>query len=221
MLLDARLTENDEDGERWLHERDALPPIVMMTSLTALTVKSMASQAGATRYIGKPIQRAELYAILSDVAGRKPGSSAPTSGQAVAVAPQQVADEHARILLAEDNRVNQMVAVAVLKKLGYQVDVAANGLEALAALRARPYDLVLMDCQMPEMDGFEATHAIRTAAPETLNPIVPIVALTAHAMKGDRERCLAAGMDDYLAKPLQIAEVAAALRRWLGGGVSG
>ncbi len=221
VLLDARLTENDEDGARWRHERDTLPPIVMMTSLTALTVIAMASQADATRYIGKPIQRAELYTILSDVAGRKPGSSPPTFGQAVAVAPPRAVDEQVRILLAEDNRVNQMVAVAVLKKLGYQVDVASNGLEALAALRARPYDLVLMDCQMPEMDGFEATHAIRTAAPEALNPSIPIVALTAHAMKGDRERCLAAGMDDYLAKPLQIDEVAAALRRWLGGGVSG
>ena len=118
--------------------------------------------------------------------------------------------------LAEDNRVNQMVAVAVLKKLGYQVDIAANGLEALAALRARPYDLVLMDCQMPEMDGFEATAAVRASAPAELNTQVPIVALTAHAMKGDRERCLAAGMDDYLAKPLQIDEVKAVLRRWLG-----
>jgi PAS domain S-box-containing protein len=221
VLLDARLTENDEDGERWLHERDALPPIVMMTSLAALTVRSMASQAGATRYIGKPIQRAELYAILSAVAGRKPGSSAAPSGQAVVVAPQQDADTHTRILLAEDNRVNQMVAVAVLKKLGYQVDIAANGLEALAALRARPYDLVLMDCQMPEMDGFEATAAVRAAAPAELNTQVPIVALTAHAMKGDRERCLAAGMDDYLAKPLQIDEVKAVLRRWLGEPVVG
>jgi two-component system sensor histidine kinase/response regulator len=114
-----------------------------------------------------------------------------------------------------------MVAVAVLRKLGFQADVAANGVEALDALRRQSYDLVLMDCQMPEMDGFEATAAVRSAPPAELNPQVPIVALTAHAMKGDRERCLAAGMDDYLAKPLQIDEVKSVLRRWLGEPVVG
>ncbi len=191
------------------------PLIIVMTALTAVSAPNAADPRSAFRSISQPIQRAELYTLLVDVAGRAAQSDAEIR-QPMPPAPPPRAEGPSRILLAEDNRVNQMVAVAVLRKLGFQVDVATNGLEAINALRRQPYDLVLMDCQMPEMDGFEATATVRAAAPAELNPQVPIVALTAHAMKGDRERCLAAGMDDYLAKPLQIDEVRAVLRRWLG-----
>jgi CheY-like chemotaxis protein len=120
-----------------------------------------------------------------------------------------------RILVAEDNPVNQKVAQAMLRKMGLQADVVANGLEAVNALLIIPYDLVLMDCQMPEMDGFEATGKIRQQGSKTLNPCIPIIAMTALAMQGDREECIQAGMNDFIAKPVQQRELAKMLARWL------
>jgi PAS domain S-box-containing protein len=120
-----------------------------------------------------------------------------------------------RILVAEDNPVNQKVAQAMLRKMGLQADVVANGLEAVNALQIIPYDLVLMDCQMPEMDGFEATGKIRQQGSKTLNPCIPIIAMTALAMQGDREKCIQAGMNDFIAKPVQQRELAKMLARWL------
>jgi len=121
-----------------------------------------------------------------------------------------------RILLAEDNLVNQRLATRLLEKRGHHVVVAANGREALAALEKDIFDLVLMDMQMPEMDGFEATAAIRQKE-KTDGGHLPIVALTAHAMKGDREKCLAAGMDGYLTKPLRPQELEEVLKPYLAG----
>jgi two-component system, sensor histidine kinase len=120
-----------------------------------------------------------------------------------------------RILVAEDNPVNQKVAQAMLRKMGLQADVVANGLEAVNALRSIPYDLVLMDCQMPEMDGFEATRVIRQEGSKSLNPRIPIIAMTAATMQGDREKCIQAGMSDFIAKPIQIRELSEMLARWL------
>lgn len=120
-----------------------------------------------------------------------------------------------RILVAEDNPVNQKVAQAMLKKMGLRVDVVANGKEAIHALQIIPYDLLLMDCQMPEMDGFEAARVIRQTGSKALNPRIPIIAMTAATMRGDREKCIQAGMSDFIAKPFQKRDLAEMLARWL------
>ena len=118
-----------------------------------------------------------------------------------------------RVLVVEDNGANQLVAALLLEKLGYRTDLAANGFEALSAIEQIPYNVVLMDCQMPEMDGYEATKELRARENGTGRHI-PIIAMTANAMAGDREKCLAVGMDDYLTKPIQKEELEAVLERW-------
>jgi len=127
----------------------------------------------------------------------------------------------ARLLMAEDHEVNRDVLLAILEYLGYSADSVTNGREAVQALQTAHYDLVLMDCQMPEMDGFEATRLIRDPATHALDPGIPIVAVTAGAMTGDREKCMAAGMSDYLSKPIEPAALSSVLHRWLGRGGSG
>jgi CheY-like chemotaxis protein len=125
-------------------------------------------------------------------------------------APLQI---HARVLVVEDNVINQKVVVRLLEKLGCRIDVAANGQEAVSMLTQLAYALVFMDCQMPEMDGFAATAVIRQREARS-GQHIPIIAMTANAMQGDRERCLAAGMDDYVSKPVKYDELVAMLRKW-------
>jgi PAS domain S-box-containing protein len=153
------------------------------------------------------------FTVLVKRAKSHPVILAPDCGSARSpAAPSK--PKRGRILVVEDNAVNQMVAVRLLEKLGYSADIAANGIEALSAVQRIAYDLLLMDCQMPEMDGFEATMRLRQ------NEIgrrtrIPIIAMTANAMMGDRETCLAAGMDDYIAKPVRIEELKTKLEHWL------
>lgn len=122
------------------------------------------------------------------------------------------------ILLAEDSPVNQMVAKGVLEKMGHQVEVVDNGVKALEALKVNDYDFVLMDCQMPEMDGYRATRMLRDPASGVLNPAIPVIAMTAHAMAGDKEKCLAAGMNDYIAKPFKLNQLRVVIKRWSRSG---
>jgi CheY-like chemotaxis protein len=126
------------------------------------------------------------------------------------------------MLLAEDNDINQLIARGLLRKLGYSVDIVANGLAALEALKSIPYDVIFMDCQMPEMDGYDAARTIRKqeeGSGQGFNGKTPvhIIAITANAMQGDREKCLAAGMDDYISKPIRLPELQAVLERWRAG----
>jgi two-component system, sensor histidine kinase and response regulator len=125
-----------------------------------------------------------------------------------------------RILLAEDNIINQKVAQHLLKSLGYKADVVADGLEAVRALEMIDYDLVLMDCMMPEMNGFEATAKIRDHGSNVLNHNVPIIAMTANATSEDREKCLAVGMDDYMSKPVKKEIMSDLIEKWLTHGAN-
>jgi PAS domain S-box-containing protein len=164
---------------------------------------------GIAGCLTKPVRLAHLRDFLT-----RPATAAEEAATAQPP-PAPPPPKKTRILLAEDNPTNQIVTLKILEKLGYGAEAVTNGQEALVALQCIPYDLVLMDCQMPEMDGFEATRRIRAGEAGTINSIAPIIAMTAHTMKGDRERCIEAGMNDYLAKPVQPAAVAAALDRWL------
>jgi CheY-like chemotaxis protein len=129
------------------------------------------------------------------------------------------APRYGRILLAEDNRINQKVAKAILTNLGCEIDVVATGREAVAMWERHKYNAIFMDCQMPDIDGYEATRQIRLAE-QTSAIQVPIIALTANAMTSDRELCLACGMDDYIAKPLKIADIERALQKWVANPVT-
>jgi len=165
----------------------------------------------ADGWVTKPVRRAALLESASFALSTE-GGTPRQADRGPSLAP--VSAQGGRVLLVEDNEVNQKVALAFLTQLGYQADVANDGLEALDAIETGRYDAVLMDCQMPRMDGYEATVEIRRR--EGDGPRIPIVAMTASAMTSDREHCLALGMDDHLAKPVGRDALAAALQRWVG-----
>jgi len=191
--------------------------LVVMTSLGRPGDGRRFRRMGFDGYLSKPLRQSELFDCLATVLnGRTCSREAPAMVTRHTV--REKRRRNVRILLAEDNVTNQQVAVGLLKRMGLHADVAADGSEALEALRERRYDLVLMDVNMPEMDGMEVTACIRDPASPVLDHAVPVVAMTAHAMKGDRERCLEAGMDDYLSKPVQPAELARVVEKWLDRG---
>jgi CheY-like chemotaxis protein/HPt (histidine-containing phosphotransfer) domain-containing protein len=169
---------------------------------------------GFKAHVSKPIWERSLREALRPLGVRTSGAAptAATAGPQPRVVPRK---NQARILVVEDNVTNQEVAMGMLHKLGYQADLAANGVEALRVLRESAYGAVLMDCEMPEMDGYEATRRIRDHRTGTRRPDIPIIALTADAISGDRDKCLQAGMNDYLAKPVRSGQLAEVLEKWL------
>jgi two-component system sensor histidine kinase/response regulator len=213
--------------------------LVVMTSMLQRGHAEQARHAGAMGYLPKPIRHDELRDCLRTVLGLPEGQAAKDT-RTGSVVPQLVTRhmvaenaQHRRILVVEDNIVNQKLTVRMVEKLGYKPDVVENGEEALTALAKGDYAVILMDCQMPVMDGFETTRCIRERealvasrdspdgsanrsdmVPQSTQHI-PIIAVTANAMQGDRERCLATGMDDYLAKPIKLDELRSALARWV------
>ncbi len=214
ILLDNQMP--DMDGFTFAKRVKADPRfkssiIMMLTSGGQRGDASRCRDLRISAYLVKPIQQAELLEAILTVLGYK--SDAPDQRPALVTRHSLREDrQHLRILLAEDNSVNQMVAVRLLEKMGHTVMVVANGRDAALMVEDQEFSLVLMDVQMPEMGGFEATRVIREKEAAT-HKHIPIVAMTAHAMKGDREQCLAVGMDGYIAKPIRSAELVAEIER--------
>jgi PAS domain S-box-containing protein len=183
--------------------------LIMLTSTMQISGSEL-QEAGVKEWITKPVRSSELYDRLMRL--MRPLASTPVPQRTPLASPPE-RPSRGRILVVEDNAVNQMVAEGVVTKLGYQVDIVANGAEALEAVTATSYTAVLMDCHMPVMDGFTATREIRTR--EKNGNRIPIIAMTAGAMSEDRDRCLDAGMDDYVSKPVNVAALQETLTRWI------
>jgi CheY-like chemotaxis protein len=204
-------TAPDEVAQLVRHATLGAGAAVLLEATAGATLIHPALTKSFSATLRKPVRRAALARACQGVV--HPRHEPAARPDAV---PAQALFCGARVLVAEDNPINQKVALAMLKRLGCQSDLAPNGRIAVQRCREREYDLVLMDCQMPEIDGFEATRAIRQeAAARGETRRVPIVALTANALSGDREACLAAGMDDYLSKPVNPGALSGALARWI------
>ena len=187
--------------------------LMMLTSLGQRGDARRFADIGFAAYLTKPLRQTEFFnsltAVLSDKA--VPGEQPLVTRHSL----REMQRSRVRILLAEDNITNQQVALGILKNLGLSADVVANGAEAVRALETIRYDLVLMDCQMPVMDGYKATERIRNPESKISHHAIPVIAMTANAMAGDREKCLQAGMDDYIAKPVDAQALAGILEKWL------
>ncbi len=211
ILIDAQMPEMDGFELAAVIKRnpDWRTATVMMLSSGGQRGDALrCRELGIAAYLTKPVRQGELLDAILIALGSRPEDE--PSPALVTRHMLREARKRLRILLVEDNSVNQMVALRLLEKYGQTVGVAANGRKALEALAKEPYDLILMDVQMPEMNGWEVTQAIREMEKATGGHI-SIVAMTAHAMKGDKERCLAAGMDGYLSKPISTQELLAVL----------
>jgi PAS domain S-box-containing protein len=219
VLLDMHMPEMD--GESLGRAIKADPELrdtilVMMTSLGRRGDAKRLEAIGFSAYLTKPVKQSQLYDCLVTVLGA--GVASAKTSETVLVTRHTISEARrrkVRILLAEDNVTNQMVALRILENLGFRAYAVTNGQEAIKALETIPCDIVFMDVQMPVMDGFEATRVIRSGKTKAPNPGIPIIAVTANAMKGDRERCIEAGMDDYISKPFAPKALAAAIEKWL------
>ncbi len=221
-ILDAQLP--GMDGLTLAAEIHQLPkaatlPVVLLTPLGARLEAPATTPVPCVAFTVKPVKPAQFFETVTRAfSGIKPAPVPQPVPTPVEAKGTFASRQPSRILLCDDNAINQKVAVRILQQLGYQPDLAANGREALDALDRKPYDLIFMDVMMPEMDGLEATRAIRefqkAGGKANFNSRIVIVAMTAQAMQGDREKCIAAGMDDYLAKPIRPKDVRALIERW-------
>ena len=221
-ILDMQMPEmNGFELAKSIKDDRAISPtrLILLTSLGTRVDADTARRAGIAAYLTKPVRQSHLYDAVATVIGISedavPEKEAQTNTRRSIK--EERAAPHARLLVVEDNAVNQKVAVKMLENLGYRADVAANGLEALECLSRIPYAAVLMDVQMPEMDGYEATAVIRRreSGRGGSGDHTPIIAMTADAMQGDREKALEAGMDDYVSKPVKPEKLEAVLERWI------
>ncbi len=201
-------------------ERLSGAKLVLMTSIGHRGDAGKFKDAGFSAYLTKPVLQTDLYVCLAQLMGGGKDSIIPPSAQSEhLITRHSIAEDRKarfRILLAEDNITNQKVALGLLKKLGFRADAVGDGEEALKALEERYYDLVLMDVQMPRLDGYDATRKIRDSVDcNVLDSKIPIIAMTAHAMEGDRQKCLESGMNDYIAKPINPANLEDVITRWM------
>ena len=219
VILDMQMPGMDgEDLARAIKADPTLAStrLVLMTSIGNRGDARQMEEIGFAAYLVKPARQSDLFDCLAAVLAGA-AASQPVRPIVTRHAIREMRRGSLRILLAEDNITNQQVALGILRKLGLHADAVANGVEAVSALESNLYDLVLMDVQMPLMDGLEATRHIRDPQSAVHNHGVPIIAMTAHAMQGDRDRCLEAGMNDYVTKPVSPQALAEALTRWLPG----
>ncbi len=216
ILLDLQMPGmSGEELARILRQDPAFSstPLILLTSAALRGDGERMADAGFAAYLSKPIKEKVLSDCLRTVLGDEPGQDKPAliTRHSLAEAARQ-----AHILLVEDNPTNQKLAQTLLRKQGHRVDTAVNGAQALEILASKTFDLILMDCRMPVLDGYETTRRIRQGG-EVRQPDIPIVAMTANAMEGDRDETLAAGMDDYLSKPINPEQLAAMVTRWQFG----
>ncbi len=223
-LLDYCMPD-EVDGESLCREIKADPQfkdliLVILTSIGKRGDAERFRKLGFAAYLTKPLKRSQLLDCLRLVTGESASAGKHTAGQIVTQ--YSISEDHKQrvsILLAEDNMVNQKIALRLIeKKLGYHADTVTNGKEALQYLEKKDYDIVLMDCQMPVMDGYEATRKIRDENSSVRNHRIPIIAMTANAVDGDRQWCLDVGMDDYISKPINRQEFANVIKRYLKNG---
>jgi PAS domain S-box-containing protein len=191
------------------------PKLVLLTSRGNRGDAKRAEEFGFAAYLTKPVRAAQLFDCLAAVLGSACPSSHEEKPPPLVTRHTLAEAKKTRILLVEDNIVNQKLALRLLEKMGCRADAVANGKEAIKALETVPYDMVFMDVQMPEMDGYQATRVIRDPGSRVQNHRVPVIAMTANAMKGDRERCLEAGMDDYVPKPIRSEKLREMVERFL------
>ncbi len=215
VILDMQMPvmDGEELGGKILEDAEIESPrLVVMSSSGVRGDAARLHHLGFSAYLTKPVKQSQLFDCLTTVNGLD------SVTKKVPLVTRHTLKESRKIgikiLVAEDNPVNQLVAVKILEKLGYKADVAGNGVEALDAFGKTPYDVIFMDCQMPVMDGYAASRAIRSGEEKDLKKKVVIIAMTANALKGDRDKCIRAGMDDYMSKPISPNTVSEILNKW-------